>query len=295
MGWVVALGVPSVHQSDGALMAQQWTWGSVSDKLAGGWQEFIRLCNRRMTDLEVLLRTAVSFSASAGTTNVLPKWTGPGVLGDSRLTDTGSGAMTSTAPLRFPNGSAQGVQFRNAANSADLQGLYLDAANDLWLYGAWRIASSGSPWLPSVDDLQDVGSAAKRVRDLYLSGDAMIGGVAYTWPAANASGVLTNNGAGTLSWAASGGGGGGNGGTATLSFGLTGSTSATVTVTGQAWVTGTNAIVCTVVDNARAEDAAIEGLTLTVANQVVGTGFDIIGAPAIGDFVGDVTVAFVGV
>jgi hypothetical protein len=68
-----------------------------------------------------------------------------------------------------------------------------------------------------------------------------------------------------------------------------------VTVTGQAWVTGSNAIVCTVADDARAEDAAIEGLTLTVANQVVGTGFDIIGAPAIGDFVGDVTVAFVGV
>lgn len=34
-------------------------------------------------------------------------------------------------------------------------------------------------------------------------------GVDYTWPSANASGVLTNNGSGTLSWAASGGSGGG--------------------------------------------------------------------------------------
>lgn len=110
---------------------------------------------------------------------------------------------------------------------------------------------------------------------------------------------ITDGGAGsTVTIAATGGGGGGgggNGGTATLSFGATGSTSASVTVTGQAWVTGSNAIACTVVDDARAEDAAIEGLTLVVAHQVVGDGFDIIGAPAIGDFVGDVTVAFVGV
>lgn len=92
-----------------------------------------------------------------------------------------------------------------------------------------------------------------------------------------------------------GGGGAVNSGTATLSFGATGSTSAKVTVVGQPWVTGTNVILPSVVDDARAEDAVIEGLTLAIANQVVGTGFDILGAPALGDFVGDITIAFVGV
>ena len=89
--------------------------------------------------------------------------------------------------------------------------------------------------------------------------------------------------------------GSGNSGSATLAFGATGSTSAVVTVTGQAWVTGTSKIVAMVLDDARAEDAVIESLNLSIANRVVGTGFDIYGAPQIGDAVGDFSVAFVGV
>lgn len=42
---------------------------------------------------------------------------------------------------------------------------------------------------------------------LSLMGDARIKGVSYTWPSASAAGVLTDNGSGTLSWAAGGGGG----------------------------------------------------------------------------------------
>ena len=115
-----------------------------------------------------------------------------------------------------------------------------------------------------------------------------------TVPTARLGAGTANSGTylrGDQTWASAGG----NSGTATLSFGASGSTSASVTVTGQTWVGAGSAVICTVVDDARAEDAAIEGLTLTVANRVAGTGFDIIGAPAIGDFVGDVTVAFVGV
>jgi hypothetical protein len=50
-----------------------------------------------------------------------------------------------------------------------------------------------------------------------------LGNVAYTWPGANGSGVLTNNGSGTLSWAAAGGGMGGSG-TANYLARFTGST-----------------------------------------------------------------------
>lgn len=35
---------------------QKWEWGSVTDQMRGGWQEFIRLCNTRFRDLSVLLR-----------------------------------------------------------------------------------------------------------------------------------------------------------------------------------------------------------------------------------------------
>ena len=60
---------------------------------------------------------------------------------------------------------------------------------------------------PSADDTYDLGSGSFRWQDLALSGDARIKGVAYVWPSANASGVLTNNGSGTLTWAAGGGSG----------------------------------------------------------------------------------------
>ena len=43
--------------------------------------------------------------------------------------------------------------------------------------------------------------------DVTLSGSIDVRNVPYTWPAADAAGVLTSNGLGTLSWAAGGGGG----------------------------------------------------------------------------------------
>lgn len=144
--------------------------------------------------------------------------------------------------------------------------------------------------------LDDASAAAQRttlgLAAIAASGSASDLGSG-TVPTARLGSGTANSGTflrGDQTWAAAGG----NSGTATLAFGA-GSTSASVTVTGQTWVGASSAVLCTVVDDARAEDAAIEGLTLTVANRVAGTGFDIIGAPAIGDFVGDVTVAFVGV
>jgi hypothetical protein len=89
--------------------------------------------------------------------------------------------------------------------------------------------------------------------------------------------------------------GSGNSGSVAINFGASGTSSTSVTVTGQAWVTGTSKIIAMVLDDARAEDAAIEGLTLAISNRVVGVGFDIQAAPAIGDFVGSVDVAFIGI
>jgi hypothetical protein len=87
--------------------------------------------------------------------------------------------------------------------------------------------------------------------------------------------------------AGSGGGGGGGGGgttvrsgTATVNFGTPREDgTATVTVTGQSWVTTDAIITATAPAVASADhdpdDAAVEGLTCHVGNIVAGTGFDI--------------------
>ena len=288
-------------------MALQWTWENVPEGIRDGWVGLLRLCNRRFRDLQNKMAGLVAGPAGGGTTNAIPKWVDASTLGPSSLTDTGT-QVRSSVNVRLANGSGNGISHRKNDDTGDLQSLYRDAVDDLWFGGGWVMRQSGAAWAPSVDAFQDIGETSKQVRAIYLApattslaslkvphGTAPSSPVDGDIWTTTAGAYVRINGVTVGPLGTGGGGGGGSGGTATLSFGASGSTSASVTVTGQAWVTGSNAIVCTVADDARAEDAAIEGLTLAVANQVAGDGFDIIGAPAIGDFVGDVIVAFVGV
>ena len=87
-----------------------------------------------------------------------------------------------------------------------------------------------------------------------------------------------------------GSGGGGNAFTATVDFGTTGDTDATVTVTGLSWILTSSIIVCTVVG----EDAAVQSIQAYADNIVDGVGCDIIAhAPDGAD--GTFTVNCIGV
>jgi hypothetical protein len=80
----------------------------------------------------------------------------------------------------------------------------------------------------------------------------------------------------------------------TVDFGTgKGDTSTTATATGLAWVTALSAISASVVGT-RAEDAAVEELSLAIGDLVVGDGFTVYAASPLGS-VGTYTVACVGV
>ena len=87
-----------------------------------------------------------------------------------------------------------------------------------------------------------------------------------------------------------GGGGGGSANTVavTLDFGSGGNTTATTTVSGQAWVTGASIIVCSstlIAVGTRAEgaeDAILEGLVAAVHTRSAGVGFKLTASPRIG-------------
>jgi len=84
---------------------------------------------------------------------------------------------------------------------------------------------------------------------------------------------------------AGGGGGGGNFVEAEVDFGAAGNTTASVVVTGQAWVSATSNIVCAPTMFSTAdrddgdEDALIEGLTIAVHTRVASTGFTVMAHP----------------
>lgn len=87
-----------------------------------------------------------------------------------------------------------------------------------------------------------------------------------------------------------GGGGGGNAFQATVDFGTTGDTDATVTVTGLSWILTTSIIVCTVVG----EDAAVQSIQAYATHIIDATGCDIVAhAPEGAD--GTFTVNCIGV
>lgn len=102
-----------------------------------------------------------------------------------------------------------------------------------------------------------------------------------------ASGVVPASGGGSSNflradgtWTAPPGGSGGNYVAATVDFGA-GSDSATVSVTGQAWVTASSVIACqptlfaTTDRDDGADDAFLEGLRCFPTARVAGTGFDV--------------------
>ena len=103
-------------------------------------------------------------------------------------------------------------------------------------------------------------------------------------------------------WAAPPGGGPGSANVAsvTIDFGASGSNHVKTVVTGQAWVTGTSVIVCSPTGFSTAdrpdgaEDAAIEGLVVSVSERVVGTGFTLNTAPIQGNAIGKYLIGCTG-
>lgn len=95
-----------------------------------------------------------------------------------------------------------------------------------------------------------------------------------TLPGANASGALTNNGSGTLSWAAAGGGGL-NVGTATLNFSATPSAEASVAVTGQGSIVAGSHVDAFFMHETSDEETASFFVRLNCGTIVAGTGFTI--------------------
>lgn len=164
-------------------MANQWTWETVTERLPGEWREFIRLCNRRLKDLQVKVASLVSYPVGGGTANTLPRWDSTGTgLADSGLSDNGTRLRpASSRQFLLPNGVAGAILISDSG-ALERSVLYLDSSDDLWWIGAWRIAGSGGHLLPSADDTQDIGSSTKRVQQLYLSGDIEggSGGFAHT-------------------------------------------------------------------------------------------------------------------
>ena len=108
--------------------------------------------------------------------------------------------------------------------------------------------------------------------------------------------TLTDGGAGgNLTIASSGGG---NTATAIVDFGSgKGDYSASTVVTGQTWVTSSSKILTSVIDYGgenTAEDASVEGLTITIGDLIAGTGFTVYAASPFGS-VGKYQIACMGV
>jgi hypothetical protein len=115
-------------------------------------------------------------------------------------------------------------------------------------------------------EIQDEGTIQGRVRALNCTGAGVVCSV---------SGIT-----GTLD-VSGGGGGGGSANIVEVSINL-GTDMGwyyTTTVTGQAWVSGTSVIACsmfgTTADGQTPETIAVAGIIPTVANRVAGTGFDL--------------------
>ena len=110
--------------------------------------------------------------------------------------------------------------------------------------------------------------------------------------------TLTDGGAGGNLTIAASSSGGGNATTAVLDFGTNaGEYSASAVVTGQTWVTSSSSIIATVIDyasNNSAEDASVDGVSVTIGDIVAGTGFTVYAASPFGS-VGQFKVACVGV
>lgn len=79
-----------------------------------------------------------------------------------------------------------------------------------------------------------------------------------------------------------------------LNFGVAGSDFLITTVTGQTWVSPVTTITATIVDDARAEEAALEQITVTVAKLIPYIGFNLIAHAPNGLFYGTLNVHVMG-
>lgn len=178
-------------------MANQWTWETVTEGLVGEWREFIRLCNRRLKDLQVKVASLVSYPVGGGTAGNFPVWDSTGTgLSDGALSQLASPSrVVSTRSIRLPFNAA--IMATSESGTLEFSLIKLFTGDVMELLGAWHIASADANLRPVSDDAFDLGSSAKRVRRLYLSGDIEggSGGFAHTihgWYQDNVTASQTN-------------------------------------------------------------------------------------------------------
>jgi hypothetical protein len=119
--------------------------------------------------------------------------------------DVGNEDWTGTRFWRPNSGTGTGYVYGAGINGSPLRvDTDLAAGSSFYVYGADLNHATGSGTV-GFQEWRDNGTVVYRVM---LSGDVYPRNVAYAWPGASAAGVLTNDGAGTLTWTAAVGGSG---------------------------------------------------------------------------------------
>lgn len=145
-----------------------------------------------------------------------------------------------------------------------------------------------------VSDAEIAAVAASKLTGVVVAAN---GGLGQAQPTCGAGAFISCNG--TLCSCATPAGA--NSVEALIDFGASGDTNASVTLTGQTWVTATSKIVCGISSAATgdraegAEDAVIEEIVVSWHSRVVGTGFTVTAAAANGRAIGKFYVHCIGV
>lgn len=150
----------------------------------------------------------ISVTGVIGAANGGTGLSSPGVLGNV-LTSTGTGWASSAPPSVSPGAPLNSVQYNSAGSFAGDAALTWDGSN-LAVDGAVDRATAGTLTIGgSTATGVTIGQASPFTTtflgDVGIQGNIVaIRGQPTSFPETNATGVLTNNGSGTLSWAASG-------------------------------------------------------------------------------------------
>lgn len=232
---------------------------------------------------------------------------------DAQVPDTitiGSAASVTIDETEIQLGAADVVVGRDSLGAGAAEELSIGASLDISSFQLKRAALAGgdvtAPINSNVLTVVNVPASATVEID---GGEVTTGtvpgargGLGTALPTCIGTDKLTSNGT-VASCAAdqTGGGGSGNAVQVLVDFGSTGSDITSTVVTGQTWVALTSRISCsptmisTVSRIEGSEDAVIEGLTVATHSKVVGTGFTVTAAPAVGMAYGIFKIDCIGV
>lgn len=161
-----------------------------------------------------------------------------------------------------------------------LSGIQTSTSTMTWS-GAQTFSSATKPLFKTGITIEDPGAGTNTISLIAPTAPTTH---TLTLPGANAAGVLTNNGSGTLSWAAAASGG--YYGEATVTFPANGGGSATVTVA-DATITTASIITASIAYKSSAgrdaDEAEMDPMILIAGNIVNGVSFDIIATPMDGN------------